>query len=58
MQTLINSFGTEISSGYVVILRITSFGLMPVVGLSQSLSMFGSSNRGAMQYQRYQKLRH
>lgn len=52
MQTLINSFGTEISSGYVVILRITSFGLMPVVGLSQSLSMFGSSNRGAMQYQR------
>lgn len=52
MQTLINSFGTEISNGYVVVQRVTSFGLMPVVGLAQSLSVFGSANRGAMQYKR------
>lgn len=52
MQTLINSFGTEISNGYVVVQRVTPFGLMPVVGLAQSLSVFGSANRGAMQYKR------
>lgn len=52
MQALINSFGTEVSNGYVVVQRVTSFGLMPVVGLAQSLSVFASANRGALQYKR------
>lgn len=55
LQSLINTFGTNIGSGYVVVNNLSSLGLVPAIGIAQSISMFSSMNYGAKQYERIKK---
>ena len=52
LQTLINPYGSEVISGYMTANKIMLFGMLIVIGISQALSIFISSNSGAKQINR------
>jgi putative MATE family efflux protein len=47
LLTLVNPFGSEVISGYVAVNQIMLFGMLVVIGISQTLSIFTASNSGA-----------
>lgn len=52
LQTLVNPYGSEVISGYMAVNKIILFGMLIVIGISQALSIFISSNCGAKQTNR------
>lgn len=52
LQTLVNPYGNEVISGYVIVNKIMLFGLLVVIGISQALSIFTASNSGLKQTDR------
>lgn len=52
LQTLVNPYGSEVISGYMAVNKIMLFGMLVVIGISQSLSIFIASNSGAKQTNR------
>ena len=52
LQTLVNPYGSEVISGYMAVNKIILFGMIIVIGISQTLSIFISSNSGAKQTNR------
>lgn len=52
LQTLVNPYGSEVISGYMAVNKIMLFGMLIIIGISQSLSIFISSNSGAKQMNR------
>ncbi|QGU95788.1 MATE family efflux transporter [Clostridium bovifaecis] len=52
LQTLVNPYGGEVISGYMTVNKIMLFGMLIVIGISQALSIFISSNSGAKQINR------
>ncbi|MDF2941443.1 MAG: multidrug efflux protein [Herbinix sp.] len=47
LLTLVNPYGSEVISGYVAVNQIMLFGMLVVIGISQTLSIFTASNSGA-----------
>jgi len=52
LQTLVNPYGSEVISGYMAVNKIMLFGMLVIIGISQALSIFISSNSGAKQLKR------
>lgn len=52
LLTLVNPYGSEVISGYMAVNKIMLFGMLVVIGTSQALSIFVSSNSGAKQIKR------
>lgn len=52
LQTLVNPYGSEVISGYMAVNKIMLFGMLIIIGISQALSIFISSNNGAKQTNR------
>jgi putative efflux protein, MATE family len=52
LQALVNPYGSEVISGYMAVNKIMLFGMLIVIGISQALSIFISSNLGANQINR------
>ncbi len=48
---LINPFGSAIISGYLTANKLMLFGILPIIGMSQALSVFSASNYGAGNFQ-------
>ncbi len=44
---LVNPFGSAVISGYLAVNKLLLFGILPVIGMSQALSVFSASNYGA-----------
>jgi putative MATE family efflux protein len=52
LQTLVNPCGSEVISGYLAVNKIILFGMLVIIGIAQSLSIFTASNSGANQTDR------
>ena len=52
MQSLVNSYGSDIVSGYTAASKIDSIAIMPIVNIGNALSTFTAQNIGASKTER------
>lgn len=55
MQSLVNSYGSNVVSGYTAATKIDSIAVMPIVNIGNALSTFTAQNMGASLIQRIKK---
>lgn len=55
MQSLVNSFGSNVVSGYTAASKIDSIAIMPIVNIGNALSTFTAQNIGASKSERVEE---
>ncbi len=52
LVALVNPYGSDVISGFITANKIMLFGMLAIIGISQTLSVFTASNYGAENYSR------